>query len=78
VFDDSGFGEWLKAEQKRLNTLSPDADFQTAWPAATALDAQRIQSQLRRAHRPMLARTVEELSVRRTVWTTLRRPAFSR
>ena len=27
VFDDSGLGEWLKAEQKRLNTLSPYADF---------------------------------------------------
>ena len=78
MFDDSGFGEWPKAEQKRLNTLSPDADFQTAWPTATALDAQRIQSQLRRARRPTLARTVEELSVRRTVWTTLRRLAFSR
>ena len=23
VFDDSGLGEWLKAEQKRLNTLTP-------------------------------------------------------
>jgi len=45
VFDDSGLGEWLKAEQEAAQHTQPLRGFQTAWTAATALDAQLIQSQ---------------------------------